>query len=438
MNGAQAVKGAYRSWTLMEGSQEGGRLAQVLVTSRVAPAVIGLMLAALLMLADLGTWIELNVAVAYSLPLVFVAASRRPRVLWALAVLLIAATFAVYRVQIFSARVQPLDGGGWPSLHDPYLVDRALAAVTILLTAAILQGWLYSLRAIEMRDRVIEESNLHLAKANMELVRHKAEITAQNAELERRRRDVETISNRKTQILASISHDIRTPIQAISVMAEIMRRAAHAPAADSRLPAFARRLQAHALSVAELLAEVIDLASFDAGEVALHTSEFALQDLLVEQVQRLSPLAEDKGLKLELGPPGNAVLLRTDKVKLGRVIDNLVSNAVKFTAHGLVTLETSIDAGRGLCIRVADTGCGIKPENLGRIFGDFCQEAEAAVRSGSGWGLGLSICRRLTQALGGELLVESEPGRGSTFTVVLPLSVLASTPDAGRQSDTPG
>lgn len=396
-----------------------------LITSRVLPAIAGVMLALLLMLLDFGTWIELNVAVAYSLPLVFAAASRRSRVLWTLAFVLITATFVVYQVQVPSAQVQPLDDGGWASVHDPYLVDRALAALTILITATILQGWLYSLRAIEIRDRVIEENNLRLAKANEELMRHKAEITARNAELERRRRAVETISSRKTQMLASISHDIRTPIQSISLMAEIMRRTAQAPAAEASLPAFAQRLQAHALSVAELLSEVMDLASFDAGEVAVHYSEFALQELLTEQVQRLTPLAEDKGLALQLAPSSNPLLLRTDKVKLGRVIGNLVSNAIKFTAQGSVTLDSFIDDDRRVCVRVADTGCGIKPENLERIFGDFCQEDEAAVKSGSGWGLGLSICRRLTTALGGELLVDSEPGTGSTFRVVLPASALA-------------
>jgi signal transduction histidine kinase len=417
------------SWTLEEGSQESDRPGQPLITSGVVPAVIGLMLTVMLMLLDFSTWIELNVAVAYSLPLVFAAASRKPRVLWALAAVLIVATFVVYQVQIPSARVQPPAGGGWASMQDPYLVDRALAALTILLTATILQGWLYSIRAIEARDRLIEDSNLRLAKANKELMRHKAEITAQNAELERRRREAEAISSRKTQMLASISHDIRTPIQAISLMAEIMRRTANAPAPEARLPDYAQRLQAHALSVAELLAEVMDFASFDAGEVPLHISEFPVQDLLAEQVQRLAPLAENKGLDLRLGPSGDSLLLRTDKVKVGRVIGNLVSNAVKFTAQGSVTLDSSIDGDNRVCIRVVDTGCGIRPHDLQRIFGDFCQAEDAGVQSGSGWGLGLSIARRLTIALGGELLVESQFGRGSTFTVVLPGTVLTSSSD---------
>lgn len=407
------------------GSPAGTNFPGALVSSRVVPAAIGVLLALLLILLDFATWIELNIALAYSLPLVFAAASRRGRVLWALALLLVAATFVVYQAQAPLVRVLPVyHGGGWVAMGDPYLVDRCLAALTLLLTAAILQGWLFSLRAIELRDHAIEENNVRLARVNRELVRHKEEILRQNEELERRRRQAEAISSRKTQMLASISHDIRTPIQAISLMAEVMRRTAGAPAAEARFPAFAERLQSHALHVAELLSEVIDLASFEAGEVPLHCSDIRLDELLAEQGRYLAPLAEGKGLALRVEAAAAPLLLRTDKVKLERVIANLVSNAVKFTAQGSVTIASMRDGHGRACIRVADTGCGIRPENLERIFGDFCQEEQAAVQSGSGWGLGLAICRRLTALLGGELLVESQIGTGSTFTVALPASAL--------------
>jgi signal transduction histidine kinase len=328
----------------------------------------------------------------------------------------------VYRVQIPLARVVPVEGGTWSAVNDPYLVDRALAALTLLLTATILQGWLLSLRTIELRDRVIEENNQRLARANAELTRRQAEITVKNNELERRRQELERISKRKTQMLASISHDIRGPLQSISVMAEIMLRSAHTQAPGSRIPVYAQRLQAHALSVAELLSEVMDTASFDTGEVSLHRSRFELRELLAEQAQRLAPLAEVKGLRLEVVHGAETLMLETDRVKLGRVVGNLVSNAIKFTSKGSVTLASRADEDGRVFVSVTDTGCGIRPENLERVFGEFCQEDAAAIQSGSGWGLGLSICRRLAAALGGDLQVESVPGMGSTFTVVLPAS----------------
>jgi signal transduction histidine kinase len=389
----------------------------------MVPAAAGVALAMFLVILDCATWIDLSVASVYSLPLVFVAASRRPRLLWTLAFVLVAATFIVYYAQVPFARANGhYRESGFVFRASPHLVDRSLAVLTILLTAAILQGWLVSLRAVTARDRALVENNDRLARANQELLRHEQEIMRQNAELERRREEIQAISRRKTQMLASISHDIRTPIHSMSLMAEVIRRTARAPASEERLSAFAQRLQSHALSVAELLSEVIDFASFDVGEVALHSSEFRLDELLAELAQRLAPLAEAKGLKLAV-LPGAPLALRTDKVKLGRVLGNLVSNAVKFTAEGGVTLSFETDANDWVCIRVDDTGCGIQPANLERIFGEFCQEDAAAAQSGSGWGLGLSICRRLTRLLGGELLVASQPGAGSTFTVALPASV---------------
>lgn len=404
----------------------GGNFQGTLIPARTGAAVIAVALALLLVLLDFATWIELNVAVAYSVPLVFAAGARRPRVLWGLALALVGFIFVVYQAQIPFARVPPADAAGsLLSTGDPYLVDRALAALTVLLTAGILQGWLLALRAVELRDAAIADNNSRLAEANRELTRQREEIARQNAELERRQRKVEAISSRKTQMLASISHDIRTPIHSISLMAEVIQRSAASPASAARVASFAQRLQSHALSVAELLTEVIDLASFDAGEVALHPSVFLLDELLREQQQRLAPLAEGKGLKLVVPAGGAALPVCTDKVKLGRIVANLVGNAVKFTSQGTVTLSSTVDPQGRVCVHVADTGCGIKPENLERIFGEFCQEQEAAVQSGSGWGLGLAICRRLTKLLGGELLVESRLGSGSTFTVALPASVAA-------------
>ncbi|MBC5784706.1 HAMP domain-containing histidine kinase [Ramlibacter sp. USB13] len=393
------------------------------MSPRAVSAAIGVVLMTVLVLVDFATWIELNIAVAYSIPLVFAAASRKPRILWSMTAFLVAVTFIVYRAQVPAVRAWPVESpGGFLGVGHPYLVDRILAAVTLLLTAAILQGWLFLLGAIEMRDLAIEQNNAHLQEVNRELRRHQEEIAQQNAELDRRRREAEDISRRKTQMLASISHDIRTPLQSISLVAEILRRTASDPSEVRRTSMLAQRLQSHALSVAELLSEVIDLASFEQGKAAVHESEFALGELLEEQVQRLAPQAESRGLLLQVAGESPSVRLRTDRAKLGRILANLVSNAIKFTDEGSVTLSFEVDAARRVRILVRDTGRGIHAENLPRIFGDFSQEDPAA-RTGSGWGLGLAICKRLTGLLGGELRVESEVGRGSTFAIVLPAPV---------------
>jgi signal transduction histidine kinase len=385
-------------------------------------AILGAATAAFLVIFDLGTWIELNVAVLYSLPLVFVAASGSRGLLWAMACALTGMTVVVYFFQAPSVRgAAGLDGVFL--LADPFFLDRALVAAAILLTAGILDGWMHALRAVAARDRAIEEKSARLEEANREL--------------QDRRSELEAISRRKTQMLAAISHDIRTPLQAITLAAEVMRRTAPA-SPEGRIPALAQRVQSHALAVAELLAEVMDLASFDAGEEAVHTGEFWLDDLLGELRQRMLPLADEKGLALAVEPAPVALRLCTDKVKLGRVISNLVGNAIKFTQAGSVTLATRITAQGDVCVSVRDTGCGIQPENLERIFGYFSQEQHAALDGRSGWGLGLAISRRMTTLLGGELQVESRPGSGSTFTVRLPSSLRAAgTPQKSPRARDP-
>ena len=391
----------------------------LLATPALLPALLAILLAIGFVMFDLATRIQLNVAVVYSIPLVFAAASRRPRLLWGLALCLLATTFVVYMIQAPQAPAVPANlPTAALTFSDPYLVDRSLTAVTILLNAAILQGWLWSMRTIELRDRAIEDNNARLRSANLQLRQQRDEITAQNAELERRGRELEALSSRKTQLMASISHDIRTPIQSINLMADLMRRTAGVPSSASQIAMLAQRLQSQALSATELLSEVIDLASFDQGAVPLHVSDFSLNELLQDQCQRLTPQAGAKGIVLRTADDLPPLTIRSDRAKLGRVLANLANNAIKFTAGGSVTLSFEVVEG-DVHVRVADTGCGIAADDLERIFGEFCQLDAQVAHAGSGWGLGLAICRRLTGLLGGRLMVESEVGRGSTFTVVL-------------------
>jgi signal transduction histidine kinase len=355
---------------------------------------------------DWATWVGLNVSVLYSLPLVFAAAARRRRLLWTLTVILVCMTFAVYLSQ---APAPPL-------ASRPFLIDRGLSAISILLSAAILDTWLRSLLARSRQELAIQQQNARLAEVNGELVAQRAEISRKNEELERRAHEMEDVSRRKTQMLASISHDVRSPIQAIVLMAELIQRSVERPEHVGKIPAVAKRLQANAISISDFLTEVIDLASFDAGRTTAQISEFRLGELIAAQCERVLPIAESKGLALIAGDCD--IRLRTDRVKLGRIIGNLIGNAIKFTSTGSVTVSCGFaDDGR-VFISVRDTGRGIKPEDLGRIFAEFAQIDRSA--SGGGWGLGLAISHRMTRLLGGDIEVESELQKGSVFTVFLP------------------
>ncbi|HZP87028.1 MAG TPA: HAMP domain-containing sensor histidine kinase [Burkholderiales bacterium] len=375
---------------------------------------------------DWATWIDLNVSIVYTLPLVLAAFARDRRLLWGLVTLLVTMTFVVYAMQI---------PRGVFALHEPFFVDRVLSAITQVVTAGLLQLWMTAIDTLDAQAGLLREQNAQLEAANRELLARGELIARQNEELDRRRREAEEASERKTRLLVSASHDLRTPANAISTMAEVLRRATAdrgtpdrgTPDRDTadrdlaaQVPRVAQRLQAAALSLAELLSEVLDFARLDAGDTELRESEFSLNDLLATQCRDLVPLAEAKHLRLELELPDRPLWLRTDRVKLGRVIANLVGNAIKFTQHGGVWLSTAFAPDGRVLIRVRDTGPGIPQQELDRVFGEFFQLSQPGGARSEGWGLGLAICRQLTNALGGDITVESRAPQGSVFTVRMP------------------
>ena len=207
-------------------------------------------------------------------------------------------------------------------------------------------------------------------------------------------------------------------------MAEVIRRYSAEPTVAAQIPELARKLQANALNLVELVTDVLDLARFDFGKVELTETEFALGELLAEEIRQMLPLAQDKNLSVVLEPLDRPVWLRTDKVKLARVIGNLLGNAIKFTEKGEIRISVSLspETARRVLIRVCDTGIGVSPENLAMIFDEFAQVHNPARDRAKGTGLGLAICKRLIEVMGGTVSVESVRDQGSTFTVALPAS----------------
>jgi signal transduction histidine kinase len=387
-------------------------------------------LAAVLVAVDWATWIELNEAILYPLPLVLAAMARSRRLVWGLALFLVGTTFAVYAVQI---------GPGVFSPGEPFFINRVLVAVTMVLTAGLLHAWTLALEVLDEQRRSLQAQNEQLDAANRELFSCQAEITRQNEELDRRRREAEEASGRKTRLLRSVSHDMRTPLTAINLMAEVIRRTADDPALAARVPSLAQRLQANARALGDLVSDVLDASALETGRVELHETEFALDELLAEECRRSLPLAQVKGLSLASEPVVPPVQIRADRVKLARVLSNLVGNAIKFTEAGGVTLAAGLTPDGFALIRVCDTGVGIAREALDRIFDEFAQVRGPGRDRADGWGLGLPICRRLAELMGGSITVESQPGRGSVFTVRLPPSCVrdasATGPDAATRGE---
>jgi len=375
----------------------------------VALSAVGLAIAEAFV--DAFTWVQLDVAAIYGLPLLLAALTRSRALLWTLTGALTVTTFVVYALQI------PPGMFAWT---ETFFVNRLFDVFGVLLTAALLHVWIILVDTVEAQSRLLHAQNGQLEAANIELVSHEEKIARQNEELERRRKEAEEASARKTQLFASASHDIRTPVNTINLMAEVIRRTAENPALAAKVPELAQRLQANALSLADLVSAVLDSVQLESGRAEFHESTFSLNAMLVSLCSDLGPAAQAKGLKLKIDKPDPSIWLRTDRIKLQRVISNLIGNAIKFTEHGGVTVTQALMPDRGAMICVQDTGIGLAPNQLEAIFTEFAQVRNANTSGNSGWGLGLAICRRLAKLIGGSITVESELNQGSIFKVQLP------------------
>jgi signal transduction histidine kinase len=232
------------------------------------------------------------------------------------------------------------------------------------------------------------------------------------AELERSQLE----SQRKSQFLNALSHDLRTPLNGLSLQAslvEIAMQKGDQCAAREALAEIRRSTRA----TAALLNSLLESARADFTQELPQPTKFALSDCLNEVCNRMQPAADQKGLKLHIGSTGNIELVM-DRPRLERILTNLISNAIKFTEAGSVRVE--VDRGpKGVEIHVIDTGIGIPREAHEHLFDEFYQLQNHQRDPAQGFGLGLSIARRLARQAGGDILVESSPGRGSRFSLLL-------------------
>lgn len=258
-----------------------------------------------------------------------------------------------------------------------------------------------------------------------------ADITAHKElqrQLDARRRESDEANLRKTRFFAALSHDVRTPANAIRLHAELLKRAAEEPKLAHMIPDLARRMENSAVGLGELLGELLDFARFDSEKIEVLETEFSLGGLLSDECRQLGPVARAKGLTLDCVPLDPPIHLRTDRVKLARVLRNLIENAVKFTETGTVTVGGDVLVSRAVRIAVKDSGPGIPTEIQHRIFDEFFQLGNPERARTKGTGLGLAISKRLIEAIGAELSVNSREGEGSTFTIILPATMVVPKP----------
>jgi PAS domain S-box-containing protein len=249
------------------------------------------------------------------------------------------------------------------------------------------------------------------------------EIAARSAELAVARDQAVEASASKSRFLATMSHELRTPLNGIIGLTELLLTT---PPLTPEQRALAEGVQDSGASLLVIVNDILDLSKIEAGKLELETRPFAPRECLGEAVAMVAPLAEAKGLALrQQVDPAVPTLLLGDAVRLRQMAANLLSNAVKFTERGEVSLTASWAPqgdGRALQVTVRDTGPGIQPEQLGRLFRPFSQGDASIARRYGGTGLGLAITARLAELMGGEVGVRTEPGAGSAFHFGVPLA----------------
>ena len=244
-------------------------------------------------------------------------------------------------------------------------------------------------------------------------------------EIQDKSRQLAEASQHKSQFLANMSHELRTPLNAIIGVTEMLREDAEALKQD--LEPLDRVLGAgrHLLA---LINDILDLSKIEAGRMELQLEDFALAPLIDGVVKTVEPLAAKNANHLAVRCDGAIGSLHADSMRLRQALLNLMSNANKFTERGTITVHAQQAQENGcdwVTIAVADTGIGMTAEQMGKLFQEFSQADASTTRKYGGTGLGLAISKRFCQMMGGDITVESEVGRGSTFTIRLPRIVEA-------------
>jgi signal transduction histidine kinase len=247
-----------------------------------------------------------------------------------------------------------------------------------------------------------------------------AELVSQNELLRRQRLELEQASALKSQFLANMSHEFRTPLNAILGYTSLLLEGVSGPLNDKQQRNLGR-VDSNAQHLLALINDILDISRIEAGRMPLTLESMDVAALVQEVLAELEPLIARTRLAVSAAPADGLPQVKSDRAKVKQVLVNLVSNAVKFTPSGSVTIGVDMHVdGRHLQIAVTDTGIGIDPADQEKIFDDFQQADPSTERRYGGAGLGLAISRRLAHMLNGRLELKSRPGQGSTFTFVLP------------------
>ncbi|MCI0366286.1 MAG: HAMP domain-containing protein [Phycisphaerales bacterium] len=282
---------------------------------------------------------------------------------------------------------------------------------------------------LQSRQQELTQTNEELEEKARLLVQQNAEVERKNREVELARQELEEkaaqlslTSKYKSEFLANMSHELRTPLNAIIGFTGTLLMSLAGPLTQEQDKQL-RTIQSSARHLLSLINDLLDLAKIESGKVDVHLEQVVCQTVIDEVAGSMRPLAEGKGLTIEVKAPRQQVTVTTDRRALNQILLNLTNNAIKFTERGKVEIEldqTRDGAGRQVQIHVRDTGIGIRAEDQAKLFQAFSQVDASAARRYEGSGLGLHLSQKLSHMLGAQITFESKIGAGSVFTLTLP------------------
>lgn len=259
--------------------------------------------------------------------------------------------------------------------------------------------------------------------------RNARRLADRSRELERLSSELLRVNRMKSEFLANVSHELRTPLNAIVGFVDLLREGVYGDLGPRQIKPV-ERIEASANHLRHLVDQILDLAKMAAGRLEVHREPMDLRPLLLDVVSEVESLAGEKGLTLSVAVDATRTRIRTDALHVRQILMNLLGNAIKYTSSGGVVVrmfdaadEQNGDSRAWTCIEVCDTGIGIDPVDQERVFEEF-EQVGAGPRGDSarrGTGLGLAISKRLAQALGAKITLESVPNVGSKFILSLPM-----------------
>lgn len=338
-----------------------------------------------------------------------------------------------------------LEKEGYVSNYETQLITKKGQVIDVSLTLSLIKngngkilgtvGISKDITEKKRLERAIEERNLELQELNEKL---EEKVIERTKDLEKANRELERSNRLKSQFIATMSHELRTPLNSILGFSELLMDEAFGALTDKQ-KRYVNNIYNSGSHLLQLINNILDIAKIESGKMELHYEAFSVRQAISEVETIIRPLADKKRQMLITNIGEGVSLIKADKVKFKQILYNLLSNAVKFTPEGGdIFLDADVIGGEGsayfvkgsnICYRnesclkisVTDTGIGIKKEDQERVFYEFEQVDSSFSRRYEGTGLGLALTKRLVELHGGEIFVESEEGKGSKFTVVIPL-----------------